>query len=175
MEPTAGQKFMSSLVDIVFFVVIGFLGYKVVLKESTLFALLVIYAQGRFSVAKDKQTSMLVANNAALSSQSGQYRAQVTEQASPRKVVIPPATPERARESYTNIEARDDDDDNDRRTPPPGAPRRQGIPATRKDPIRREDRRSVLSVVDGWVRNVVSKAPLLKFGAIVFMLTEAMR
>jgi len=60
---TVGQKITTAIVDITFFLVVGFLGVQKVLESPSLFAILIIYSKGRFDVARDKQTAQIISNN----------------------------------------------------------------------------------------------------------------
>jgi hypothetical protein len=54
-----GQRWMSMIVDLAFFAVIGLLGLKRVLSEPILAALLSSYAAHRFGVAMGKQQAVI--------------------------------------------------------------------------------------------------------------------
>lgn len=60
-DNTPGQKFLASLVDIAFFVVLCIMGWRGVLKEGAVLMLLGLYAQGRFNVAMQKQQTVQMA------------------------------------------------------------------------------------------------------------------
>jgi hypothetical protein len=56
-----GQRALSAVVDVAFFISITLLGLHEVLKESSLILVLSIYATGRFSVAQSKQQQQGIA------------------------------------------------------------------------------------------------------------------
>lgn len=68
--PSSGQSSRSAFVDVVYFLVIGLLGYARMLSEPTLAVLLGSYSSYRFGVAQGKQQLMIALSKDASSSSS---------------------------------------------------------------------------------------------------------
>jgi len=95
------QRIGSALVDVAFFVVVGFLGYKGVLHEALLGVIFTGYAAGRFGVAMNKQTVLAASGSsptqpppppAALGGGSGRTTETTTTTTSQRSA-LPHASP----------------------------------------------------------------------------------
>lgn len=60
MDSTPGQRLLTTLVDIAFFILVGILAYHKVLAEQSILPILLMYARERFAVAQQKQWVQMV-------------------------------------------------------------------------------------------------------------------
>jgi len=96
------QRIGSALVDVAFFVVVGFLGFKGVLHEALLGVIFTGYAAGRFGVAMNKQTVLAASGSsptqpppppAASGGSGGGGRTETTTTTTSQRSALPHTSP----------------------------------------------------------------------------------